>query len=256
MADYIGWNNTYLVLAGLMGIGVIASFLGPDPQQVDNRPTTLLAAVVEPFREFISRPNAYAILLLIVLYKWADAFAFSLNTTFLLRELQFSLTEIGAITKGVGFAATLAGVFIGGILLNRLGLFRSLMLFGFAQAIANLSFLLLAMVGKDYSLMASAIFLENFCAGMGTTAFLAFLMSLCHPRYTATQFALFTALSAVGRVIVGPIAGMMVESIGWISFYSWAFVLAFPALILLWWLRHGFQINFQSSTPRITDDNQ
>ncbi len=112
------------------------------------------------------------------------------------------------------------------------------MFFGIAQAFSNLTFMALAMVGKNFSFMVGAIFIENFCSGMGTAAFMAFLMSLCNKRYTATQYASLSALSSIGRVCLGPIAGVMVIQWGWVNFYAWSFILSFPGLLLLAML-HG-----------------
>jgi PAT family beta-lactamase induction signal transducer AmpG len=119
----------------------------------------------------------------------------------------------------------------------KLGLFRSLMFFGIVQAITNLLFFMLAMMGQNYAMFVLTVGLENFGGGLGTAAFMALVMSLCNTRYTATQFALLSALAAVGRVYVGPVAGYIVESVGWAEFYLWTVVFAIPGLALLWWLR-------------------
>ncbi len=244
IAAEMGWRFTYLLMAVMMLIGMVAAWFGPEPEQKVAPPVSLVEAVVEPFKEFMSREGAWALLLLVVLYKFGDAFSLSLTTTFMIRGLGFSLIDVGAITKVVGLLATIIGALIGGTLMARLGLFRSLMLFGILQAVSNLTFMLLAMVGKSYPMMIAASSAEYLAGGMGTAAFLAFLMSLCNQRYTATQFALLSALSAVGRVFVGPLSGVLVEHLGWVQFYFWTFVLALPGLLLLWMLRQ--QMVFRS----------
>jgi len=241
MADQIGWNTTYYFMAALMGLCVLATLWGPEPDVAVQPPRTMTEAVVEPFNEFFSRRGAWLLLLLIVLYKLGDAFAGSLTTAFLIRGVDFTPTEVGAINKGMGLIATLVGVVIGGGLMIRLGLFRSLMVFGILQALSNLSFMWLAAVGKNYWLMAMAVGVENLAGGMGTAAFVALLMSLCNPRFTASQYALLSALAAVGRVYVGPASGYLVEAMDWVAFFGFTFVIALPGLILLWGMRSNIR---------------
>lgn len=241
LADQIGWNETYHLMAGLMGLCVLATLWGPEPDVEVQPPKTMTEAVIEPFKEFFSRRGAWLVLLLIVLYKLGDAFAGSLTTAFLIRGVDFTPTEVGAINKGMGLIATLVGVVIGGGLMIRLGLFRSLMVFGILQAVSNLSFMWLAAVGKNYLLMAMAVGVENLAGGMGTAAFVALLMSLCNPRFTASQYALLSALSAVGRVYVGPASGYLVEAMDWVAFFGFTFVIALPGLVLLWMMRRNIQ---------------
>jgi PAT family beta-lactamase induction signal transducer AmpG len=169
----------------------------------------------------------------IVLYKVGDAFAGTLTTAILLRGLEFSLSEVGIVNKGIGLAATIIGGLIGGLVVMRYSLFNCLFAFGILQAVTNLGFMLLAMWGKSYAGMVAVIVLENLSGGMGTTAFVALLISLCDHRYTATQFALLSALAAVGRVFVGPPAGMLVATIGWPLFFLVTFAAALPGLALL-----------------------
>lgn len=241
-ADYIGWNNTYLIMAFLMGIGIFAAFFGKEPEINVKTPATLLEAIAAPLREFLERKHALVFLLLILLYKLGDAFILSMSTPFLLRGLAFSLTEVGILNKGVGFIAILMGVFIGGFLMLQMGQFKALFLFGLLQTFANLVFMLLAVVGKNTLLTAGAIFFENLAAGMCSVAFISFLMSLCDHRFTAFQFALLSAIAAIGRVIVGPISGLLVEWAGWANFFFFAFLMTLPGLLLLWGLRKQIDI--------------
>lgn len=236
LAAEIGWRVTYLIMAGLLVIEMFITLWSPELTKPVGAPTSLSRAIVEPIKEFMTRKNAILILIFIVIYKLTDAFALSLNTPFLIRGLGFSLVDVGTISKTVGLAASLLGSFIGGILFSRLGMYRSLMIFGVLQMSSNLAFALLAMVGKSFIVMGFAVFVEYFCGGLSTVAFVAFLMSLCNRRYTATQFALFSALSALGRVFAGPEAAIMVDHVGWAQLYVWTFVIGIPALLLLWWL--------------------
>ncbi|MHA7840664.1 MAG: AmpG family muropeptide MFS transporter [Gammaproteobacteria bacterium] len=243
MADHWGWNVTYHYMALLMGLGLFATLCSEEPPSVTNHQDTLpfWRSLSVPFQEFWYREGALGFLLFMVIYKLGDAFAGSLTTTFLLRGAGFSLTDVGFITKTVGLATTLIGVSLGGALLTRMSLFYALVFFGLLQGVSNLTLMILAIVGKSYSLMVMSIGLENLCAGMGTAAFLTLLMALCCRQYSASQYALFSALSAVGRVFVGPIAGSLVSVMGWAHFFLWTFILSLPGIILLYWMREAME---------------
>ncbi len=242
LAAEIGWRATYLIMAGIMIVEMFITLWVPRVQHELNAPRTLTKAVIEPLREFLSRKNAILILVFIIIYKLSDAFALSLNTTFLLK-LGFSLIDVGSISKIVGVVAILLGSLMGGLLIPRLGLYRALLYFGFLQIASNLLFALLAIVGKSFAIMGSSIFIEYFCGGLSTTAFVVFLTSLCNKRYTATQYALFSALTSIGRVFVGPEAALMVQHIGWVQFYLWTFIFGIPSLMLLMWLKNRVDFN-------------
>ncbi len=233
MAESIGWRMTYLIMAGLMTVGIAATLAGPEPEERVKPPATLEEAVVGPLKEFFGRKGAWVLLGLIVLYKLGDAFAGSLTTAFLLRGPGFSLSEVGLINKGLGLAATIAGALFGGVLFARMGLYRSLMAFGVLQAVSNLSFMVLALAGKSYALMVFAVGFENLSGGMGTASFVAFLMALCDHRFTATQYALLSALAAIGSVYAGPASGVLAKEFGWAVFFLLTFLAALPGLLLL-----------------------
>ncbi|MSP95997.1 MAG: MFS transporter [Betaproteobacteria bacterium] len=238
LADAVlGWTATYWLMASLMAIGVIATWNSLEPPPTGMPPRTLAAAVKQPLGEYFSRQGALTLLLLIVLYKLGDAFAGSLSTAFLIRGAGFSATDVGAINKGLGLIATIAGALVGGALMAQLRLYRALLLFGVLQAVTNLGFMLVAIVGKNYALMIAAVAAENLCGGMGTAAFVALLMALCDRRFSATQYALLSALSAVGRVYVGPAAGYMATRMDWTAFFLVTFLIALPGVVMLWWLR-------------------
>ena len=237
LADHIGWEFTYFFMAALMALAIIPTIMAPEPEGEVPPPPTLAQAVVEPFREFLGRRGAVLLLVLIVLYKLGDAFAGSLTTAFLIRGLGFSLTDVGLINKWMGLAATILGALFGGIVMIRFGLFRCLLGFGVLQALTNLGFTLLALAGKSYAGMVAVIAAENLAGGMGTAAFVALLMSLCDRRFTATQYALLSALGSIGRVFIGPAAGLAVDSAGWANFFLITFLAALPGLLLLIYLR-------------------
>lgn len=239
MADqWIGWGNTYMVMGGLMLLCALATLWAPEPEHIARPPRTLREAVNEPLREFFMRRGAVEVLLLIVLYKLGDAFAGALSTTFLIRGAGFTPTEVGTVNKVLGLAATIIGALAGGSLMARWGLYRSLMAFGLLQAVSNLAYWLIAVSPKNLWLMATGVGIENLCGGLGTASFVGLLMALCHQRFSATQFALLSALSAVGRTyLAGPLTPPLVEYLGWPGFFLLTVAIALPGLVLLRKLR-------------------
>jgi PAT family beta-lactamase induction signal transducer AmpG len=228
-------------------------------------------------RSYFSQSGAAAFLAFIVLYKLGDAFAGSLMTPFLLKSMLFSSAEVGVVNKVIGLWLTIGGALLGGALMVKLGLWRSLMLFGFLQMLSNLGFWWLAVNGKgvmpglevpafDWGFVKLAqatqvdgglllvIAAENLSGGMGTAAFVAFLMSLCNQKFTATQFALLSAFASIGRVWVGPLAGVLAESIGWPTFFILSTIVAVPALLLLYGLRQPIKaLEFDPKAPLLDD---
>jgi PAT family beta-lactamase induction signal transducer AmpG len=209
---------------------------------------------------YFAQPGAAGFLAFIVLYKLPDAFAGSLLTPFLLQSMQYSTAEVGVVNKVIGLWLTIGGALAAGALMIRLGLWRSLFVFGVLQMLGNLGFWWLSLHGRgalpgivippfDWGFvklaaatpidggLLMAIASENITSGMGTAAFVAFLMSLCNQRYSATQFAMLSAFATVGRVWVGPLAGVLALSIGWPTFFVISTVVALPALALLLVLR-------------------
>jgi PAT family beta-lactamase induction signal transducer AmpG len=232
LADRLPWKTVYLLMAGSLMVGVVASLFSPEPRLKEKPPASLKEAVVEPFVEFLSRPGALGILLFVILYKLDVVMATALTTPFML-ELGFTKTDIGAVTKGFGMAATIVGSLAGGAFVARAGMLASLWLFGVLQSVSTLAFLALARLGHHYPMMVAAIGLENLCSGMGTAAYAAFLMSLCNKRFTATQYALLTSLMAITRVIVGAPTGFMARALGWELYFLVSMLAAAPGLLLL-----------------------
>lgn len=244
-ADY-GWRVTYLLMALLMLAQIIVTLSAANLEKTVNLPLSLQDAVIAPFRELLTRKYIMMILLLVLIYKFDDALALSLNTAFLMRGLGFTLLELGYTYKLVSIIAALLGGFAGGFLIPRLGLYRSLIIFGFSQTVTNLSFMVLAIVGKSFPLMINAVFFDYFCGGLSTVAFIAFLIILCRQEYSATQYTILSAFMAVTRVFIGPVAAYLVKHIGWASFYLITFFSGLPALFLLRWLRE--RVNFGENT--------
>jgi PAT family beta-lactamase induction signal transducer AmpG len=248
VADHAGWALSYSLMAALVAIGVVGTLFGPEPELRVAPPRNLREAAVGPIREFLSRKHALWLLALIVLYKFGDAFSGTLTTAFLLRGPGFTLSEVGYANKILGAVSVILGVLFGGAIMVWLRLFRALLLFGILQALSNLGFMWLAIEGNNLPLMAVAVAFENFTGGMGTAAFVALLMALCDHRYTATQYALLSAAASLGRLYLGPAAGVLAESLGWVTFFLLTAIAALPGLFLLIWLRRAIEsVNHRSS---------
>ncbi len=238
LADWLGWHLAYMMMAACMLLSMIPAFFAPD-SHIEARPQgNLFQATISGLMDLIKRDKILLVLLFLIFYKIGDALALQLMTNFLLHGLGFTLTQVGLAYKTVSFVATISGAFVGGVILTRINIFRGLLLFGVLQAFSNFMFVLLAYVGKNFALMAVSIFIENFCSGLSTAALMAFMMSLCNHRFTATQFALLSAIASLGRVFLGPLAASMVSHIGWVDFYLWTVVLSFPGLLLLLLLKN------------------
>ncbi|GAP64758.1 AmpG-related permease [Mizugakiibacter sediminis] len=238
LADHLGWALVYRLMAALMLGAALVTMLSPDAP--DERPTRSFAeAVALPFVDFFRRYGALALgwLALMVLYKLCDAFALSLSTTFLLRVPQFSLTEIGTVSKTFGLVAGLLGALAGGWAVTRMRLYRALIVLGIAQALVNLGYIWLVHSGPNLAAMAAVVSAEYFFSGLGSTAFVVLLTALCNVRFSATQYALLSSLSAVGRVFLGPIAAWLVPQVGWSLFFVITALSALPGLALVWALR-------------------
>jgi MFS transporter, PAT family, beta-lactamase induction signal transducer AmpG len=235
LADRYSWQLVYLCLAGVMAISVTFSLWAPEPKLEENPPQDLAEAIWLPFQEFFQRSGVMRGVLIIgfiIFYKLGDTLLGNMVNPFLI-QTGFSATDIGTIKGGMGLFATIIGVLTGGSLLSQLGINRSLWIFGGLQAISNMSYFILAQLGYNYSFMVLAINIENFCAGLGTAAFVAFLMSLCDRRFSATQYALLSSLPAIGRDLISASAGEIAKIAGWQFFFLITLLAALPGLLLL-----------------------
>lgn len=239
IADYWGWRSAYLAMAGCMSIGIIAALIGPNPELEVIPPKCIWDCTMLPLIDFLKRRQSIWILLFIVFYKLGDAFAGAINQTFLLRGVGLSLSEVGVMAKSLGFLGTIFGTTLGAVGVVKWGWFRALLIFGVVQAVSNLLYMPLIWIGAHYVVAGFALFIENLCGGMGTAAFSGLLMGLCNARFTAFQFTLLSCLSAVGRVLVGPLAGVVAYEYGWILYFIASLVLSLPGLLLLIVLKSG-----------------
>lgn len=237
MAAHIGWRNAYFLVASLMAATVCATLSAPEPLAPGRPPRTLADAFVHPLQDLLRRPAALGFLSLILLYKVGDAFALSLYSAFMIKGVGFSLTELGLAGKLNMTVSTMIGLALGGWLYMRWGLFRSLLTFGVGQACTNLLYMWLALAGKKLWLMILATSIDNMVGGMGQAAFVAFVMAQCSVNFSATQYALLSALAAVPRNVMGWVAGHVVSQVGWANFFVITFLCATPGLVLLIALR-------------------
>ncbi len=236
LADHLPWSYVFWITALFMLPGIVMTLVVAEPALRKAGPQTLKEAVIEPFREFIRRDGsrgAVLVMLFIFLYKLGDSMATALATPFYL-DMGFTKSDIGIIAKNAGLWSSVAGGMLGGLWMLRLGINRGLWLFGVVQLVSILGFAWLAHENRpDKLLLAGVIAFEAFGVGLGTTAFVAFIARATDPRYTATQFALFTSLAAVPRTVVNAATGWMVEHIGWFNFYLVCTALALPGMALL-----------------------
>jgi len=235
LADSMNWPTVFWITGAFMLPGLACTLLIKEPSIYGAPPATMRQAVVLPFSEFIVRDgwkNALIVLAFIFLYKLGDSLATALATKFYL-DLGFSMTQIGAVAKTTGFWASIIGGMLGGVWMIRLGINRALWIFGVVQAVAILGFSWLAMNGADMWLLALVIGFEAFGVGLGTAAFVAYIARTTDPRYTATQYALFTSLAAVPRTFINASAGFIVDQTGWFMFFNLCFLLAAPGMLML-----------------------
>ncbi len=249
LADHLSWAQVFLVTALFMLPGLMLTLFVSEPQRA-RAPKTLREAVVEPFHEFINRQgwrNAVYILAFIFLYKLGDSMATSLATPFYL-DIGFSKTDIGLIAKNAGLWPSVIGGMLGGIWMIKLGIDRALWLFGVVQVVSIIGFAWLAGLHEPLKpALALVISFEALGVGLGTAAFTAFIARTTDPRYTATQFALFTSLAAVPRTFFNASTGWLVEQFGWVNFFWFCTLLALPGMVLL--------LKVAPWNARVTDQN-
>lgn len=241
LADHLPWGQVFLITAAFMIPGLAMTLLVKEPLADAGTPRTLRDAVVEPFREFFGRhgvQSALLVLAFLFFYKLGDSLCTALATPFYL-DMGYTKTEIGVIAKNAGLWPMVIGGILGGIWMVKLGINRALWIFGVVQFVTILGFVWMAWLGPGDStparlvVLATVIAGEAIGAGLGTTAFVAFMARTTHPAYTATQLALFTSLMAVPRTFINATAGWLVEALGWTNFFWLCFVLAVPGMVLL-----------------------
>jgi len=232
LADHLPWRTVYVILAAVQCLGLVAIFLAKESPYTPPARLPFKERISQPFIELFQRAHAWEILAFVMVYKLGTMMGTSLTTAFLLAH-EFTKTEIAFAAKTVGLIATIVGALVGGAMMMRLGMKRSLWTFGILQAAGIPLFILVVILGHNYAAMLTVIAAENFMIGLGVAAIQAFIMSVCNVKFTGTQYALFSSLTAVTRVIFSSQAGRVVEHIGWINFFIFSAALSIPGLLLL-----------------------
>lgn len=238
LVDLTSYRVLFLATAALIALSIAATFLAEEPEQPKARPRSIDEALVLPFRDFFKRlgKGAAIALAFAAFYKFGDQMVDGLISAFWRRELEMSKTEIGTITKAAGFFGVALGGILAGVLTPKLGTKRALILFGVLQASTNLLYLILALTGKSNFLVGASIFVDYVAGTMGTAVFMAVFIAMCSKEVSATQYALLTSLSSVGKRVFGWVGGDIIASFGWATFFVSTTLMAIPGLILVLFL--------------------
>jgi len=243
----LSFQQMFFVMSAIMGVGLLTTWIASEPHLSDAPPSNMKQAIFDPFLEFFKKEGAIAILLLIILFKIGDAMVGSMLGPFYV-DVGFSDAQIAAVTSGLGFLSTMAGLFVGGVILFRWGVgsrdggegcdpgegyYKPMLFFALLQAASTLSFIILTKTGADIYALSSVIFFEDFSSGMGTAALVAFMSSMTHRRFTATQYALFSSLDSLGRTFFSGYSGKIITWIGYEKFFIFGAVIAIPGMLLL-----------------------
>ncbi len=232
MADYVSFRAVYLIMALCMIPGVITTILTPEPENHSGTPGSLKEAVLDPLLDYFSRTGAIWILAFVLFYKIGDTMASNMTTPFYL-DIGFTKTQIGTVVKLFGFWAIIAGSLVGGVIMLKIGIYKSLWIFGFLQAVSTACFAFLAHTGPSVPVLSAVIAFENLSSGMGTVAYMAFMASITNKRFTATQYALLTSLMGIPRVIASTPTGFFAKQMGWELFFIFCSLAAIPGLLLI-----------------------
>jgi PAT family beta-lactamase induction signal transducer AmpG len=232
MSDHMSFQMVYLVMAACMLPGIITTLLTPEPKVAEGTPLTLAEAAINPLMEYFSRSGAWWILAFILFYKIGDTMASAMSMPFYL-DVGFTRSQVGVVVKMFGFWASIIGGLVGGIVMLRLKINKSLWIFGILQAVSTACFAILTQTGPSNMALAGVIAFENFSSGMGTAAFVAFMASITNKKFTATQYALLSSLMGIPRVFASAPTGYMVKHIGWEVFFIFCALVAIPGILLL-----------------------
>lgn len=232
LADYIAWKYVYVIMGLCMLPATLTTLWAPEPEITERPPTNFKETVIDPFIEFFKRDGAILILTFILLYKVGDTMASAMTMPFYL-DIGFTKTEIGVVAKGAGLVAILIGMAMGGVLTIRLGIAKSLYVFGVFQAVSTAGFAILARVGTSIPWLTAVIGFENFTGGMGTAAYMAYMATQTNKKFTATQYALLTSLMGVPRTLLASPTGYMAKFMGWEAFFIFCALIAIPGMLIL-----------------------
>ena len=262
LAEQIDWSLVYAVMAALVIVGMAAAILAPDPERRNpelvekHHEMGFRSMIVDPFVEFFQRngpATAILILAFILLYKFGDAYAGVMAYPFYY-EMGFTKSEVATVSKIFGVIATVVGVFVGGLIVKRYGIMKSLLGCGVFQMLSNLMYAAQSIAGHDVQFLYFTIGIENLSGGMGSSAFVAYLSVLCNTAYTGTQFALFTSFMAFGRTLLSASSGWVVELTGWFDFFLISTIVALPGLLLLLWMMRNLPMSVQANDSSILEN--
>ena len=234
LADqHYSWDKVYSIVAAFIVFGIFAALIAPERAEDSvEPPKTLADAVVGPFKNFFSRPGVLWIFAFLLLYKLGDNLSSAMTAPFVIQH-GYTKTEYAKMVKLVGLACNLIGTFVGAGVMARIGLNRSLWVFGALQALAILPLVSLAGMEKSNLVLGFAIGAEMFTAGMAVPAFNTFIALLTNRKFTATQYALLTSLAALPRTLISAPSGVLAESLGWGGYFTFCTLIAIPGLLLL-----------------------
>lgn len=232
LADHVSWAVVYAVMAVTMAVGVFATLIAPEVDTDIKPPASLLQASWLPLKEFFGRSAAIEVLIFALIYKIDANIAQALMSTFFLKT-GFTLTELGAIRKTASIVGSLAGTAAGGFLMVKLGMKRSLWVFGLLQGIVGICFVTMTYLGRNQTMLAVTVFSEFFFSGMGTAAYAAFFLAICDRRYSATQYALLTSLMAQSRILISAQMGFLQQAVGWRNYFLISIAAMIPGLWML-----------------------
>jgi PAT family beta-lactamase induction signal transducer AmpG len=251
IAARAGWFAAYATMAAMLLVGILVFLFGPEPRLTAGSSGSaeigtalggsgpfgpwLSTAVLGPFADFMRRPMWPVILLFVLGYKLGEAMAGNMSTPLYI-SLGFSLDQIAAMSKLVGFFATVAGALVGGLVAARFGIHRSLLVSGLLQSVGNLFYVLQVVGGHKLPYLALCVTAENVTGAMAGVALVGYLSSLCSPGFTATQYALLSSIALVGRSLVASSSGILAERLGWVPFFLLTTIVTIPALLLLVWI--------------------
>ncbi|HWW22220.1 MAG TPA: MFS transporter [Steroidobacteraceae bacterium] len=240
VAEHFGWRPAFLILAGIMILFCFSTWFAPEPASARASPSSLRESVITPLRELLAGPGIKALLVVVLLFKIGDAFANKLFTPFML-DVGFSKQEVALVVKPLLTAGAIGGAILGGIMMVRLGLLRSMLIFGASQALTNLLYCALAATGKNFPLMVGAVLTEHVAGAMGNIALIALIMALCDLRYSAFQYALLSSIALLPRYALGYPAGWIADHAGWYAYFVVSFLIALPGLAIVWFTRHKIE---------------
>lgn len=241
LSDFINWGTVYQLMAGIQAVGIAATLMASEKEMEFAPPKTLHEAFWGPLKEFFQRPSAWYVLIFILLYKAGDNMAAHMSMPFYL-DLGFSRTEVGSVTKVVGWIGIAAGSLLGGFALRKISVVSGLLWFGILQMVSTYGFAIMASLPKSIEILTAVIAFENFAAGLGTAAFVTFIGLMTNRQFTATQYALLSSLMGIPRIFLAAPTGYMAEGMGWFAFFSLCTFIAIPGLLMIGLIKRIFDL--------------